>query len=187
MKKALLILGVTLLSLSLVVLAFYILIRILSSSPDRITQSWQTITISGLGSFRVPTEWNVEEEDGILFITDRPRVDGDYVIYIVGAGDGVRVQLHTLFDGVIRGSMLRSIGFSNGGTVSVFEYRVNGVVQEHRVISFNNFSGGERRDYWMFVWNREVVDQWHAEQIARTYISNRNDFDNPNAGRLMSR
>jgi len=187
MKKALSILGIILLSLSVAILAFYALTNILSGAPDRVTESWQTVTIGGLGTFRVPTEWNVEEENGVLFITDRPRAAGDYAIYIVGTVVGIGIQPHEVIEGVRRGNQLRSAGFSNGGGVSVFEYRVNGVTQEHSVISFNNFNGGERRDYRMFVWNREVVDQWHVEQIARTYISNRNDFDNPNAGRLMPR
>jgi len=163
MKKRLSTLGIIMLSLSLTVLAAYILINILinilSGAPDRITESWQTVTIGGLGTFQVPTEWNIEEEDGILFITDRPRADGGYTIYIIGAGDNVDIPLHTLFEGVERGDQLRSMGFSNGGGVRVFEYTVNGTVQEHHIISFNNFGGGLRRDYWMFVWNREVVDE----------------------------
>ena len=51
--------------------------------PDKITESWQTINISGVGSFRVPLEWNVEQQDGVLYITDKPLEDSDYIIYIV--------------------------------------------------------------------------------------------------------
>ena len=185
MKKILSILGIIILSLSLVVLAAYVLLNALSSAPDRITESWQTITIGGLGAFRIPAEWNVEDDDGILFITDRPRAEGDYEIYIVAAILGMDSQLHEVFDGAERGDLLRSIGFSNGGTVRVFDDRINGIPQERRVISFNNFGGGMRHDYWMYIVNCEVVDQWHAEQIARTYRSNRDDFDNPNVGRLI--
>ncbi|MCL2405329.1 MAG: hypothetical protein FWC92_07260 [Defluviitaleaceae bacterium] len=169
-----------------VILAGYVILYMQTSRPVRITTSWQTVAIGGLGTFRVPTEWNVEEDErGVLFITDKPMAYGEYEIYIVGAVVGIGFQLHEIFDGVERGDQLRSAMFRNGGGVRVFEYGVNGVLQEHHNITFHNIRERERLDYWMFVWNSEAVDQWHTEQIARTFRSNRDDFNNPNTGRLM--
>lgn len=185
MKKILSISVVIILSLSAVMLAGYAVLRMQTTRAERITASWQTVAISGLGTFRVPAEWNVEEEDGILFITDQPRADGAYEIYILGRFLGMVYQAHEVFEGVEVGDQLHSTMFRNGGGVRVFGDRVHGIKQEHRVISFNAFGGGARRDYWMNVLNCEVVDEWHTEQIARTYRANRHDFNNSSAGRLM--
>ena len=135
-------------------------------APDGVTEEWQTITITGIVSFRVPSEWYVEEEEGILYLTDRPRADEDYVIHMVGAGGALGFSLYELFEGIEEGRLLRSRIFSAGGAVSLSEYTVNGVMQEHYTISYSIPS--RQLFFRLFGWNREVVDEWHADQIART-------------------
>ena len=149
-------------------------------APDSITEEWQTITITGIGSFRVPSEWNVEEEDRFLYFTDRPRADGDYTIYMVGTSGSIEFLLYELFEGVERGERLRGWIYNAGGTVGLSEFRVDGVKQAHHTISFST----GRHSYRLFGWNREVVDEWHADQIARTVRTARYNYDHPNAGRL---
>ena len=155
-------------------------------APDRVTEEWQTLNITGIGSFRVPSEWNVEEdEDGVLYLTDMPRADGDYTIHMVGASSGIGFQLHELFDGVERGELLRSWSRSwladLDGIVSLWEYTVNGVIQEHYSITLDN---SPRYNYRLFGWDREAVNEWIADQIARTVAMTHADYDNPNIGRL---
>ena len=186
-RKIIISLSLIILTGFVLILAGFVLVFILSSPPARVTRSWQTVTIAGIGTFRVPMQWNVEEEDGILYITDRSRIDSNYTIYIVGTSCRVETPLHTLFESVEEGDHIRSMGFGIGSSITVrlIEYTVNGVVQEHRVISFSRLKEGEWRNYRMFVWNREVVDSWHVEQIARTFRMNRVDFNHPNFGRLV--
>jgi len=167
------------------IFAGYVLIHILSSPPARVTRSWQTITINGIGTFKVPTEWSVDEEDGILYLTDRPRAYGVYTIYIVGVLAGSGTQPHEVFEGVEKGDLLHSSAFGNNVIVSLIEYTVAEITQEHPVISFDRFRGGEMRGYRMFVWNFAIVDEWYTEQIARTFRINHDEFDNPNFGRLV--
>ena len=182
---------ITIISLFILLLAIgirHLIIELLSSTPDRITREWQTVTINALGTFRVPMEWNVEEQDGILYITDKPRVYGDYTIYIVGAVEfKVGFRLHELFEGVERGDTLRSHGFTNPADLLWVEYTVNGVKQEHYLINLCNFEMGEYAvSYALFVWNRDTVNEWLVRQIAKTFSRNRDVFDITNAGQLKS-
>ena len=157
-------------------------------APDKITEQWQTLTITGIGSFRVPAEWYVEEDDyGILFLTNKPRSDRDYTIHMVGARSGISFPLYELFDGVKSGELLRSWSsswlFDLDGIVSLQEYTVNGVRQEHYSILLSN---SQRYSYTLFGWNREIVNEWLADQIARTVAMFRADYEHPNIGRLES-
>ena len=140
-----------------------------SDMPAWVTREWQRVYIPAFGlrrlPVRVPTEWNVEEEDGILYITDKPRAYGDYTIYIVGASgrNGLPHALHEVFEGIERGDVLRVISSGTGFAFVYFvEYTVNGVQQVHYEIILQN--------YTMFVLNPEVVDEWHADQIRRTFL-----------------
>ena len=156
-------------------------------APDKITEDWQTLVISGIGSFRVPSEWYVDEDDdGILFLTDRPRTDDYYIIHMVGRRCGYCALLYEVFDEVIeRHTLLRSWSnswfFDLDGIVSLWEYTVNNIKQEHFSVSL---SGASRYSYRLFGWNREVVDEWLADQIGRTVVMTRADDDHPNLGRL---
>ena len=154
--------------------------------PERVTNEWQTIAITGLGTFRVPMEWNVEEHDDILYITDKPMLYGNYTIYMVGASlNRVDFPLHELFEGVERGDILRSIASGTRPAYIYFvEYSVNGTNQVHYEIRFTHSQRDGSVYYILFIWNRDVVDEWHIKQIARTFLTARGDFDNENAGRL---
>ena len=186
LKYILIIFGSIILFLVLAVLTLWGLLHLVSDAPDRITESWQAVTISGLGTFRVPAEWNVEQYDGILYITDRPREYGDYTIYIVGATRESGIQPYEVFDDVKRNNFLHSLGgFNNGASISLVEYTVNGMKQEHHFISFNNMRMNASVFYSLFVWNREGVDEWTAVQIARTFSPTRENFDDYSIGLLM--
>ena len=168
-----------------------ILFILFSGMPARATRSWQDVNINGIASFKIPEEWNVEEHDGILFITDRPMKDGDYTIYIVGASHKIEIPLYALFEGVERGNLIRSQSFSrlifiHGAILSLDEYTVNGVAQEHYTIRFDNSREGQWFGFRVFIWNNDVVNDWYAEQIARTFIWPRNyvDLSDPTFGRL---
>jgi len=154
--------------------------------PSLVTFSWQTVTISGIGTFRVPAEWNIEERDGFLFFTDRQMADGDYTVHIVGAYRGNGMLPHEVFEGVEIGRKLRSRGFHNFGDYCLTEYTVNGQVQEHFLIHLQRIIGQwEQPTLDLFVWNRDVVDEWYVRQIAHTFRRGSGEhYDGTNRGRL---
>ena len=177
----------------LALLLIFPLITVLSSCsvlntlvqfPDRVSNTWQTVTVSGMGAFRVPAEWNVEESDGILYITDKPREENGFMIYLIGVVEGSGSQPHELLEGVERGDLLLSPGFNNGARMYLFEYFVDGEWQERHLLGFDNIRAGEIHFYSLLIWDSEVVDEYITTQIALTYRMNSADFDNPNLGQL---
>ena len=160
--------------------------ELLTEPPDKITLEWQTVVIGGFGSFRVPAEWNVEERDRILYITDKPLADDSCTIYIVGTSERDGIPLQNLFIGVEWiGSSRYSRLLDNGGHLFFYDYMVNGTKQEHCTIGFDisNGAGGYGDSYNLFVWNREVVDEYITQQIAKT-VSIVGELDHPNFGLL---
>jgi len=158
----------------------------LLDKPDEITEYWQTVTINGFGNFKVPAEWNIEQQEGVLYITDKPLTDDDYAIYLIGTIRGADLEPHEFFDEIERGKTLLSPSFNGRASLLLIEYIVNGIEEEHHLIKFYNLRGTESDVIELFVWNRNVVDEYLAEQITRTYKVNLEDFENANIGELMS-
>jgi hypothetical protein len=145
-------------------------------SPSRITRSWQTILVDGVASFKVPGEWVVEQEDGIIFITDTPRQFGEYNIYIVGIvrekviDTGVRhTYPHELIDGVEMGNWIRGNVFSNGSRLYWYEYYVNDEILERAFIEFNNDTRLDTELVYLLIWNDDIVTDDIIEDIAKTF------------------
>jgi hypothetical protein len=168
----------------------------LTQAPDKITETWQTVIISGIGTFRVPEEWNIEQQDGILYITDKPLDDNDYSIYLVGVvttvDAGIRMETkhsrpHEIFEGVEKVGVRSSPFWSRKGAgLSLNEYTINGITEERYLIDLHNFGSGVRNDFEMLAWNQDFVGGYIAEQIVRTFAPAGDYFDSPNVGRLVS-
>ena len=93
---------------------------------------------------------------------------------------------HEVFEGVEKGSILLSPGFDTGSRVYLVEYTINDEKEELHLITLINLVGVESHALELLVWNRDVVDNYLVEQIAKTFATNRSDFYNPNVGQLES-
>jgi len=47
-------------------------------------RGWQTVTVHSVGTFQVPGEWIVTQYNNVLWLTDKPIDEEEYVIYFVG-------------------------------------------------------------------------------------------------------
>ena len=45
---------------------------------------WQSVSISNVGTFRVPRDWVVAQNNNVVYITDRPIDEKGYKIYLIG-------------------------------------------------------------------------------------------------------
>jgi len=147
----------------------------LLSPPSLFTLRWQTVYVDGVGSFRIPTEWYAEQEGEILYITDKPRGYEDYNLLVIGVifrlrgAESTYTFPYELFESVERGDAI--MGRVQGGTLSnsasvlLREYIING---EHVPrFEFEMFhSNGIAR---FLVWDRDVVDDETAYEIAKTF------------------
>ena len=194
MKKVLLVVAIILLTIVLYAgcgkLVYNFVVYRLVGVPAEYTRDWQTVTVDGIGTFRVPEEWNVEQEDDVIYITDKLREDESHIIYIVGTvrkwedrGVKERLQPHELFDGVEKGDTVSVRRDNVGGIVNIssahlglYEYIVDGITVECYLITFIEHSMGDPIQsnlLELLAWNGDVVDYEMATQIARTIIPER--------------
>lgn len=160
-------------------------LRYILEIPDGITKSWQTVTISGIGSFKIPSEWHIEQQDEIIYFTDKPLSNENYTIYLVGTARGIGIEPHEIFDEVEKGETFLSPFLNNGVSLLSINYIVDGIKETYQLILFYNMIGIEDNCFELFVWNRNVANEYITEQMALTFKSNREDFNNPNIGQLV--
>jgi len=166
-RKILIIL--TIAAFLLLVIAGHGLVRNLTDAPSRQTRHWQTVYIDNFGNFRIPAEWYVEWQDGVVYITDRPRESQNYTLYLVGSES----PPHMLFEGMIQGDFIRGGIFSNSAHWNLFEYDVNGTKEEYHSITFWAWSSGANPDrFELLALDGDVVNQSIVIDIARTFIGN---------------
>ena len=139
--------------------------------PDRITKTWQTVTVEKVGSFKVPAEWCVERQGNVIYITDKPRDEADSRLYIVGmvSPASYRALLKELCE-IVEGDVKYSIGnrmYANSVDVSLREYRINGYPGKHYLITCPD---SELRSWVrLMVWDMETVTPYIVSQIAKTF------------------
>ena len=168
----------------LLLLASCNFIRNLADLPDKSTESWQTVFVSGVGSFRVPIEWNVEQEDGVMYSTNNPRDDEEHTIYLIGTictDERKYTQPHELLDGVEKGKAIFSniTGvYSNSAYISLFEYAVNGIKKECYLIKYSRTLWYDKKIVGhnlleLLVWDQDAVDEKTISEIAKTFTMER--------------
>ena len=146
------------------------------SLPDKHTMAWRTVEVEGVGSFRVPTEWCIEQEGNALYITDKPRESEDYTIHLVGTiqtyiygAESVNIEPHELLVGVEKGDILLSPVYSNSVRLYSIEYIIQDTKEELYLISLSTYNGNDFMRFELLAWNREVVTDEIAINIAKTF------------------
>ena len=118
----------------------------LADMPARYTNSWKTVSIEDVGNFKIPNEWRVKNQDGILYITNNSNNEQEDTPYLIGTTLMIKnnekkssIQPHEVLDGVEKGNHISSVNYSNGARVSLFEYYVQGKKEEHSIgITFHS-------------------------------------------------
>jgi hypothetical protein len=172
MKKSTIILLITILIILLLTICFFI-IRRLVDSPSLFTMRWQTVYVNEIGSFRIPQEWSIEYHNEVIFITDKPRRYMDYTLILIGVTQvygaaSNYTQPHELLDGVYQDKLIRSAIFSNSSSLQLHNYIINENEKERFVINMPRISNGFNA-LNLLVWNKEIVNEQLASEIARTF------------------
>ncbi|MDR2182824.1 MAG: hypothetical protein LBE55_01485 [Clostridiales bacterium] len=149
-------------------------INIAIGAPGRITRNWQTVYVEGgtVGRLSVPAEWYVEWDDDVVYMTDRPREEGDYTLYAVGtihSWEGGNRQPHELLNGVEKGDLLSLRTYSAGGRISLYEFEIGEEIMERYSILVWNLRDPR---FTLLIWD-DGIDNHIADQIARTVLLGR--------------
>jgi hypothetical protein len=157
--------------------------RHLLDLPDPITETWQIVYVNDVGSFRIPIEWYAEQEDKILYITDKPRKHEGYSIILIGVThpDGTVFKgINELFDNVEIGNRLWDIVFANSSSLRVFECGIDKENENHLVIEMprieGGFDSGLHHRFYLLALNQDAIDEHLASEIAKTFKMERQDM-----------
>jgi hypothetical protein len=153
--------------------AFY---RSLAPRPAWRTRFWQTVTISDIGSFRIPKKWYVEQLDEFLLITNKPIKEEGYTIYFIGSVSmsgntkGVASAPHSFFAGMEQGRYLSSAGYQYGGIrLELYEYLLDDDIEERFLIEFcNKYISGKCNHVYLLSSNCDI-DWYVASQVTLTW------------------
>ena len=133
---------------------------------------WQLVSFGNVGTLRVPEEWVVTIDDNVVFMTDKPLEDEDYLIYLVGGfatkGEELYLPNHDLFNDL----ELVAISFSMTSFSSRYgniEYRLNGKSFTKLGADF----GGLRKDQMSLIAWDDLVDEDTLFKIANSFRSER--------------
>ena len=152
----------------------YVLSKLLAI-PNVITLTWQTVVVEDVCTFRVPAWWVVDQQDGTIYMTDRPRSEEGYKTYIVGtvwseAADFPYREPHELLSGVVKGEYQNDgSGYSNSASYLLYEYFDNGERIERYLINFHHQYIIEGRvSINLLVWNQGLLYKKTVSKITKS-------------------
>ena len=149
--------------------------------PSIITVTWQTVYVEDVGSFMVPAWWVVEQQDGVIYITDRPRSDDRYNTYAIGVVQNGDIECeyawpHELLDGVVREEieLPASDGahYSNSAGYYLDEYTYNGERIERFLVYY--YSPHPNKDaelvkIALLIWDKGFFYKYTVSNIAKSF------------------
>ena len=130
--------------------------------------SWQKVSISGIGSFKIPKDWIINKKDNVIIITDRPIEEEGYKIYLI------EISVINESDGKYRYKFLEnvehvgnngSVIYSNSASYWKVLLCINENIEEKYVIGFINLSS--TRPYLNKSIDFLALDNFVDEKIIR--------------------
>jgi hypothetical protein len=132
---------------------------------------WTNLTIPRIGTFQMPVECIVTQEDNTVYITDKPINEADCTIYMAGiiyeSGRNDYLRPYNLFDDVtlidqeIKGGKL----YSNSASYDINEYIISGNIETKYIIQLRNFF----ESIEFIVWDNSF-DEKTVQKICNTYL-----------------
>ena len=128
---------------------------------------WQTVSVPGVGKFKIPCEWIVTQTEDVVYITDKPIDAEEYKIYLVGTltGGKLFVAPYALFDNVQEIDEISCTGLSNGARYGQYEYLVNNKKETKYFLDV-----GYEKTLYFIAWDN-LLDEKTLSKIAKSYVS----------------
>jgi hypothetical protein len=130
---------------------------------------WQTISISGVGTFKVPQKWTVTQRGDFIYITNKPIDEEGYIIYLAGSTRNDMRRYYDFSDyefgkNIIHIENVRSPIFSNSARYYIDKYKINGNIEEKYVLEF----WGSSQKIRFLVWDN-LINEDTIIKIGKSY------------------
>ncbi|MCL2048536.1 MAG: hypothetical protein FWG87_07390 [Defluviitaleaceae bacterium] len=184
-KKLVMVMCLALLPLCIFILPKLLLIFISFllnfEQPSERTKTWQTVFIAEeVGTIKFPPEWVVEEENGIIFVTDIPRQYEGYNTYLTGTTlkyedvpSDKRFFPYTLFDSEIEieQTVYTRPVLDNNAYVWRYEVTIDNETTEHLIIECMGSGVGwnEKKYAFFVVWDSDTATEDIVRDIGLTF------------------
>lgn len=136
---------------------------------------WQTIEVDGVGSFKVPGDWILTEEDGLIYFFDQALGEDGYSIYLLEPrrfrDDLSRTMIISEYYGEAEITNIKSsVILSNSAYYGIYQCKIGGDKggKAYFEIPYVEFGGGDR--YMTLVAWDGLVDVDMIRQIAKSYL-----------------
>jgi len=138
--------------------------------------SWQKVSISGIGIFKVPKDWIVTKKENVIYITDRSIEEKEYKIYLIGINkvkDDDGKYHYEFFEDIERIGNHESVVYSNSASYWIELFCINENIEEKYVISFSNVSGDRsflNSSIYFLAWDN-LIDEETIVKIVKTFTT----------------
>lgn len=152
--------------LNVLIIIFLIPLVLFVGCSDKY-ENWQSISIPGVGVFKVPQEWVVTQKNNMVYITDKPIKEEGYKTYLLGikGDDGKYIPHYDFFENVEYIDTIEDVNYSNSATYWLGQYKINGNIEEKYVLHF--YSTNQIIDF--LAWDN-LIDKDTIIKIAKSYV-----------------
>ena len=128
---------------------------------DRWYDEWKTITLESPGTLKIPQEWVVTEQDGTIYVTDRPLGEQGCTIYLVGTGECLPYEL---FKDTKLITFVDGENYSNSAGYRLEQYEIEGRLENRYTIDLY----GTQKCMDFIVWDPSITKET-VLKITKSY------------------
>ena len=136
---------------------------------------WQAVEVDGVGSIKVPGDWILTEEDGLIYFSDQALDEDEYSIYLLEPNIfrdemGRTMILSEYFGEAEITDIKSSVILSNSAYYGIYQCKIGGDSggEAYFEIPYVEFGGGDR--YMTLVAWDGLVDVDTIRKIAKSYL-----------------
>jgi len=127
---------------------------------------WQSVSISDVGTFRVPGDWIVTQSNNAVYITDKPIDEEGYKIYLIGKTQS-NISLSEYLENINDIKFMETVNstnYSNNASFSKSIYVINEIIEEKCVLTLHN----SNKVIYLYAWDN-LIDEDTMKKIAQSY------------------
>ena len=153
----------------LAILGLFFLAIFILNGGLRNYDGWQTVQIEGVGNFKVPQEWSVKQDDGVIYITEMSSENGTDKIQLLGTTWKIGTKNdnfppYKLLEDTELVSSGRGVNYSNSAGYQIKEFSISGDIRQLYTIHLRG-----RNEYADFIVLNDSLDEKMIRKITQSF------------------